>query len=176
LKNHKNVDVLVEAIALAKTSIPDISAVIIGDGPEKPMLLEKARSLDVAQNITFTGAVEDFDDAIRLLKSSLLFVNPSTKEGGGSITLFEANACGLPVIAVKCPHGIDPNLIREGENGYFVDELSAKKIADKLVELLDNTDVMNANASQSKKMASQYDWDVVADQHENAYKKIRHLQ
>jgi L-malate glycosyltransferase len=176
LKNHKNVDVLVEAIALAKNSIPDIAAVIIGDGPEKPMLLEKARSLGVSQNITFTGAIEDFDDAIRLLKSSLLFVNPSTKEGGGSITLFEANACGLPVIAVRCPHGIDSNLIREGENGYFVDELSAKKIADKLVALLDNTDVMNANASQAKNMAAQYDWDVVADQHENAYKKICHLQ
>jgi len=175
LKNHKNVDVLVEAIALAKISIPDISAVIIGDGPEKAMLVEKARSLGVAENITFTGAMEDFDDAIRLLKSSLLFVNPSTKEGGGSITLFEANACALPVIAVRCPHGIDPNLIREGENGYFVDELSAKKIAGKLVALLNNTEVMKANASQAKNMAAQYDWDVVADQHENAYKKICHL-
>jgi glycosyltransferase involved in cell wall biosynthesis len=67
-------------------------------------------------------------------------------------------------------------LIREGENGYFVDELSAKKIADKLVALLDNTEVMNANASQTKNMAAQYDWDVVADQHENAYKKIYQLQ
>jgi L-malate glycosyltransferase len=172
LKNHKNVDVLVEAIALAKISIPDISAVIIGDGPEKAMLLEKAGSLGVAENINFTGTIEDFDDAIRLLKSSLVFVNASTKEGGGSITLFEANACGLPVIAVKSPHGIDPNLIREGENGYFVDELSAKKIADKLVALLANAEAMKANASRAKTMAAQYDWDVVADQHENAYNKI----
>jgi glycosyltransferase involved in cell wall biosynthesis len=77
---------------------------------------------------------------------------------------------------VKCPHGIDPNLIREGENGYFVDELSAKKIADKLVALLGNTEVRNANAVKAKQMAAQYDWDVVADQHENAYKKICHLQ
>jgi L-malate glycosyltransferase len=175
LKNHKNVDVLVEAIALAKISIPDVSAVIIGDGPENTMLREKARSLGVAQNVTFTGAIEDFDAAIRLLKSSLLFVNPSTKEGGGSITLFEANACGLPVIAVRCPHGIDPDLIREGENGYFVDELSAQKIADKLIALLDNNETREANALQAKKMAAQYDWDVVADQHENAYRKICHL-
>jgi hypothetical protein len=34
---------------------------------------------------------------------------------------------------------------------------------------------MKANASQAKNMAAQYDWDVVADQHENAYKKICHL-
>jgi glycosyltransferase involved in cell wall biosynthesis len=81
----------------------------------------------------------------------------------------------LPVIAVKCPHGIDANLIREGENGYFVDELSAKKIADKLVALLSNPEVLKANASQAKTMAAQYDWDVVADQHENAYKKICHV-
>jgi glycosyltransferase involved in cell wall biosynthesis len=106
----------------------------------------------------------------------LLFVNPSTKEGGGSITLFEANACGLPVIAVKCPHGIDLDLIREGENGYFVDELSAKKIADKVVALLNNRELMKANASQAKNISAQYDWDAIADQHENAYTKyVRHL-
>jgi glycosyltransferase involved in cell wall biosynthesis len=172
LKNHKNVDVLVDAIALAKKSIPDISAVIIGDGPERSRLLEKSRSLGVLGNITFTGAVENFDDATRLLKSSLVFVNPSTKEGGGSITLFEANACGLPVIAVRCPHGIDPTLIREGENGYFVDSLSAPEISNKLVELLSMPGVIKANSFRSTEMAAQYDWNVVADRHEKAYEKM----
>ena len=172
LKNHKNVDVLVEAIALAKTSISDISAVIIGDGPERNMLLEKSRSLGVLDNITFTGAIEDFDEAIRLLKASLVFVNPSTKEGGGSITLFEANACGLPAIVVRCLRGVDPALISEGENGYFVDNLSAQEIANKLVQLLNSPDLLKANARRSAEMAAQYDWNVVANQHEEAYKKL----
>jgi glycosyltransferase involved in cell wall biosynthesis len=175
LKNHKNVDVLVEAVALAKVTIPGIAAVIIGDGPEREMLVEKARSLGVSENITFTGAIEDFDDAIRLLKSSLVFVNPSTKEGGGSITLFEANACGLPVIAVRCPHGIDLSLIHEGENGYFVANLSAQEIADKLIRLLNDADLLKANALRSTQMAARYDWDAVATQHELAYERLCRL-
>jgi glycosyltransferase involved in cell wall biosynthesis len=172
LKNHKNVDVLVEAIAILKTSMPNISAVIIGGGPEKEVLVEKSRSLGVQENITFAGAIEEFDDVVRVLKSSLVFVNPSTKEGGGSITLFEANACGLPVIAVRCAHGIDPVLIRDGENGYFVNSLSAQQIADQIILLLSNPDLLKANALRSIEMASHYDWDVVAGQHEQAYRKI----
>jgi glycosyltransferase involved in cell wall biosynthesis len=175
LKNHKNVDVLVETVALVKTTIPDIAAVIIGDGPERGMLLEKARSLGVSENINFTGAIEDFDDAIRLLKSSLVFVNPSTKEGGGSITLFEANACGLPVVAVRCPHGIDISLIHEGENGYFVDNLSAQEIAHKLIGLLRRPDLLKENALRSTEMAAPYDWEVVTTQHEQVYERMCHL-
>jgi len=47
LKNHKNVDVMIRAVALMKQDLPDVSAVIIGTGPEEQRLREMARSLQV---------------------------------------------------------------------------------------------------------------------------------
>jgi len=173
LKNHKNVDVLVQAVALMKRYMPDVSAVIIGDGPEAQHLREMARSLDVEENIIFTGAIDDFNDVVTWLKSSLIFVNPSTKEGGGSITLFEANACGLPTIAVRCPNGIDPSLIRDGENGFFVPNLCPQLIADQAMALLENRERICRSSESSIRMASSYDWDEIASKYENLYSELQ---
>jgi glycosyltransferase involved in cell wall biosynthesis len=170
LKNHKNVHLLIEAIALLKRSHRGISAVIIGDGPESAALRRLAAQLGVDENIIFTGALDDFDEVIGWLKASKIFLNPSTKEGGGSITLFEANACGLPVVAVRCPHGIDPLLIREGENGYFV-EPSPERIAGMAMLLLNNPCRLSANSAVSKEMAGNYDWDIIASQYEQLYER-----
>jgi glycosyltransferase involved in cell wall biosynthesis len=173
LKNHKNVDVLVQAVALMKRYMPDISAVIIGDGPEAQRLRDMARSLDVEKNIIFTGPIEDFDDVVKWLKSSLIFVNPSTKEGGGSITLFEANACGLPTIAVRCKEGIDPSLICDGENGFFVPTLSPELVAQQAMALLGNRDRLSRSSENSIRMASPYDWDEIASKYEKLYLELQ---
>ena len=165
LKNHKNVHLLIEAVALLKQTRRDISAVIIGDGPEAAALRALALQLCVAENITFTGSLENFDDVIAWLKASRIFVTPSTKEGGGSITLFEANACGLPVIGVRCPNGIDPRLIHAQRNGSLVD-LSAKEIARAALELLESPDRLKSLAATSREFAANFDWDVVAEQYE----------
>lgn len=171
LKNHKNVHLLIEAVALLKQTRRDISAVIIGDGPEAAALRALARQLCVAENITFTGSLENFDDVIAWLKASRIFVTPSTKEGGGSITLFEANACGLPVIGVRCPNGIDPRLIHAQRNGSLVD-LSAKEIARAALELLESPDRLKSLAATSREFAANFDWDVVAEQYEQLYSSV----
>jgi glycosyltransferase involved in cell wall biosynthesis len=170
LKGHKNVHLLIQAVAALKRSLPEISAVIIGDGPEAAALRKLAGELGVAENIRFTGALEDFDEVIRWLKASRVFVNPSTKEGGGSITLFEANACGLPVIAVRCPNGIDPSLIREEANGYFV-EPDPERIAERALELLRAPARLAGSAGVCREMASGYDWEVVTSQYEQVYQQ-----
>lgn len=170
LKDHKNVHLLVRAVAVLKHSIPDISAVVIGDGPESASLRSLASQLNVERNIIFTGELNDFDEVVRWLKASKVFVNPSTKEGGGSITLFEANACGLPVIAVKCPHGIDPSLIREAENGYFVGQ-DPERIAQMALTLLQCPNRLITNSVACREMAARYDWELVASQYERVYEQ-----
>ncbi len=169
LKNHKNVDVLLRAVAIAKRERPDISALIIGEGPEYDRLVQLLPELGLTQNVTFTGGLADFDDVLRLMKRAQIFVNASTKEGGGSITLFEANACGLPVIAVRSPHGIDPSLIRQGENGYMIDSLDPELLAREILCLMQHRDQLARSSVAAVRMAAQYDWDMIATRHENLY-------
>ncbi len=175
LKNHKNVHLLIEAVAVLKRAQPKVSAVVIGDGPESAALRNLAVRLGVSGNITFTGALDDFDEVVAWLKASKVFVHPSTKEGGGSITLFEANACGLPVIAIKCANGIDPLLIEQGNNGYFV-EPEPEQIADAASFLLNNPRQLAATSAFSKKLALNYDWDAIASQYEQVYEREISIQ
>jgi L-malate glycosyltransferase len=168
LRAHKNVHLLIEAVASLKRFRPEISAVIIGDGPEAPRLWELASRLGLNGNIIFTGALDDFNEVLAWLKASKIFVHPSTKEGGSSMTLFEANACGLPVIAMRCPTGIDPRLIQEGENGYLVDP-DPEMIAKIALELLNSPERLAANAVASRKLAANHDWERVTSQYEEVY-------
>lgn len=176
LKNHKNVDVLLRALAILRQSKPEIRAFIVGDGPAREDLVRLARDLNLQNSVTFTGALDDFDDVVRIMKGAKIFINASTKEGGGSITLFEANACGLPVIAVRCPNGIDPSLIAEGENGFFVDQLSPELIAAKAGYLLDNPSLLAAISDKAMRMAARYDWEVITNEHEVLYQAVSHAR
>jgi glycosyltransferase involved in cell wall biosynthesis len=157
------------AVAIIKRTKPNVSAVIIGGGPEREPLELLAGQLGVKDNVRFTGILDDFDEVAALLKSSSVFIHPSTKEGGGSITLLEANACGLPVIAVRCENGVDPSLIRQGENGYFVDSLSPELIAELATKLLFNCAQLSNNREAAMRMAADFDWDIIAAQHERLY-------
>ena len=76
------------------------------------------------------------------------------------------------MIAVRCPNGIDPTLIVEGENGFFVDQLSPELLAQKAQQLLENTSLLSAISDKATRMAARYDWEVIATEHEHLYEAL----
>lgn len=164
----KNVDVLLRAVANLKKEFPRLKLGIVGDGPEKKNLEGLARELGIHENTKFFGFVEDFDRVIALMKSSKVFVIPSIQEGGASIVTQEANACGLPVIAVDHPLGIDKRLINDGVNGFFT-QLSPVAIAGKIKLLLADKDLRKNMATQTLKLAKEWDWDRIVQVLEKVY-------
>jgi L-malate glycosyltransferase len=172
LKNHKNVDVLLRAVALARAHRPELRCLIIGGGPEEAALKELGRELGLDGGVEFAGSIESNEELLAAVKASKLFVHPSTKEGGGSITLLEANACGVPAIAVRHPLGIDPRLIDHGVNGFWVDELSARLIADQIVAALNDEGRLATMRQQSRRFAQDFDWDRAATASEDLYARL----
>jgi len=134
--SHKNVDILIKSIKLIKEKNPEIKSLIIGDGPEKKKLEKLTQKLNLEKNIKFLGFLENQNDVYALMKSSKVFVLPSTREGFG-LVVTEANACGLPVITVNHEDNAARDLIEEGKNG-FVCQLNEEEIAKKIVKLLEN--------------------------------------
>jgi glycosyltransferase involved in cell wall biosynthesis len=57
LTRHKRVDLLVRA--LAEATAGDVQAVVAGDGDERPALAALARSLGVADRVTFVGHLDE---------------------------------------------------------------------------------------------------------------------
>ena len=98
LIEYKHIDDLL--VAFSKIKI-DAELFIVGVGPERRNLEELAIKLGIAERTTFTGFVDD-KRKVELLKSSHVFVLPSTVEGFG-IALVEAMASGTPTLSSDIP-------------------------------------------------------------------------
>lgn len=167
LIKERNIDVLIDAMSLLKEDNSSLKLGIIGDGPEREKLQNYAKSKVV--NAKFFGFLESFEDVLSIMKASRIFVHPSTREGGASIVSLEANACGLPVIAVKHELGIDKKLIIDGYNGYFVDLLSPELIAEKVRLLLEEEGSYMEIKANAVTFAREYDWNKIATLLEEVY-------
>jgi glycosyltransferase involved in cell wall biosynthesis len=94
LAPEKGVDVLVDAWPSVAARTP-ARLLIVGQGAEEAGLRLRARALGVADSVRFTGGVADAAPLLRAADASVL---PSRSEGM-PLSLLEAMACGLPVIA-----------------------------------------------------------------------------
>ena len=101
------------------------------------------------------------------MKSAKVFVLPSVREGFGMVVA-ESHGCSTPVITVRHQHNASSKLVIDKENGYVV-KLSAKEIADKIVHLFDNEDVVDKMSLSAKESSKKYCWDEVALRTEKVY-------
>jgi len=161
LLSHKNINILIKSIAVLKNWNPKIKCLIIGDGPEKKNLEKLVRKLDLSKNILFLGFVENHDKVISLMKSSNVFVLPSTREGFGIVAL-ESNACGIPVITVGHKDNAAKDLIK-GNNGDVV-RLDEKEIAESVIRLSKRVSSIGCI-----NFAKEYDWNNILKQIELVY-------
>lgn len=88
---EKNHEFILRLFQEMKPDINNYHLLIVGDGPLKDPLKEKALRLGIDHRVTFTGARNDVPD---ILKLSDLFIFPSLFEGLG-LSLVEAQAAGV---------------------------------------------------------------------------------
>jgi glycosyltransferase involved in cell wall biosynthesis len=159
LLKHKNVDLLLKAIALIKSRSPRVVCTIVGDGPERESLVRLATELGVVENVRFQEFYENQSDLYGLMKASRVLVLPSSREGFG-LVVAEANACGIPVITLSHRENAARLLIEEGKNGLLV-EPDAESLADTLVRILNGEVSMEPTTGGSDSFVA-HDWKVVA--------------
>lgn len=99
LAPEKGLDTLIDAWPAVRAVYPAARLILIGDGPERPALEARARSLEMKPGpdspVELPGSA---DDVITVLRDVDLFVLPSREEGM-SIALLEAMALGMPLVA-----------------------------------------------------------------------------
>jgi glycosyltransferase involved in cell wall biosynthesis len=129
LAREKDVPTLLHAAALIATGQPDFRLEIAGDGPERSNLEALRDRLGLGQHVRFLGAVRDVP---RLLARARLFVLPSLSEGI-SLTLLEAMARGLPVVATTV--GGNPEVVSQGATGLLVSARDPNALAEAVLGL-----------------------------------------
>ena len=110
----------------------EVEFVIAGAGPEEDNLRRLSRQLDIAEHVTFVPNLLDFSAALEAMD---LFCLPSLQQGIGTIML-EAMALGRPVIATRV--GGVYRVVREGDTGLLVPPSDSAKLAERIMELLDD--------------------------------------
>jgi glycosyltransferase involved in cell wall biosynthesis len=152
---NKNVDVLLHAIEILKKKGITLKTFIIGDGPEMDNLKNISKKLGLNNEVKFFGFLPQHTDVYGLMKSSKIFVLPSTREGFG-IVVIEANAAGLPVITINNEQNAAKDLIIDNKNGR-VCLLDAELLAESIKTQL--------NSVQDKKFyikySEKYDWNKI---------------
>jgi glycosyltransferase involved in cell wall biosynthesis len=106
------------------------SAVIVGDGPDRPRLEAEIRRLGLERAVVLTGNSADVAD---LLSRADVFVLSSTSEGL-PLSILEAMAAALPVVATSV--GGVPEAVEEGETGLLVPPRDPVRLAAALERLL----------------------------------------
>lgn len=167
LFQHKNVDSLIKAVDILRKDLPNIKCGIIGDGPEREKLVNLTVELNLEQNVRFFGFLPLDEDVISYMKSSKVFVLPSTREGFPN-TILEANASSLPVIVVRSKNNAGVDVIEAGNNGFIV-EPSPKAIAVKVKSVLDDKNQLQKLSRQAKAWAKEYDWEAIVSKLERVY-------
>jgi len=134
---EKGVDLLIRALARINGMW---RLEIIGQGPEREHLQRLAASLNLSQQITFTGQVPSTRmpafyrelDAIVIPSRTL----PNWKEQFGRV-IIEAMACGVPVIGSDS--GAIPDVI--GDSGLIFPEGDVDALADRLQSLMQDESI-----------------------------------
>ncbi|KUG14825.1 glycosyltransferase [hydrocarbon metagenome] len=166
LIREKHVDLLIEAVRLLRRDLPDIRCLVVGDGPERQLLEAMAAELGVSGSITFTGFLEKPDDVIACMKSSRVFVLPSTREGFG-ISVLEALACGLPVVTIDDPANASRMFARDGCG--LLSSPDAGDLAGQVRTILSGS---GYDPAACRAKAQAYDWGAVTDRVEEYYRGI----
>lgn len=133
LEAVKGIDYLLEAIGLLASEYVDIHLAIIGNGSHEQQLKAEVEAMGISDRVRFLGYLEN---QLSLMAQFDIYVLPSLSEGL-SVTLLEAAALGLPIVATDV--GGNSELVKDGLTGLLVPSRDPKALAGAIKRLLDDS-------------------------------------
>ncbi len=169
LQPVKGVQYLLQAMKLIHNEIPDAMLILIGDGDERNYLEDLTDRLGVRECVDFVGIVPH-ERIPEYMYQSDIFILSSLSEGF-PVTVLEAMACSLPIVATKV-NGLS-DIIEDGVNGYLVEAKDIGEMADKIIILLKNPQIRNTMSENNLKKVLAFTWENVVSQLEHIYINIK---
>lgn len=160
LKRYKSIDHLLRALPSVARKVPELKAMIVGAGDDRPRLEAIARDLGLQKIVEFTGFVSE-TRKVELLQKMWFKVATSSKEGWG-LTVLEANACGTPVIASNVEGLRDA--VRDGETGLLYTYGDVAALSDRIMQLISDVQLRQRLTAAAIEWSRSFDWDVAAEQ------------
>ncbi len=164
---NKGVQYLVKA-APAILSRHPVEFVIVGDGPMKYDIVRMTETQGVRHAFKFLCAVPSVSEVLR---ESDIFVRPSLTEGM-PLTVLEAMACGLPVVATRVAG--TPEIVTHGVTGLLCPPRDVERLAEAILKLVENPEMASHLGSNARRFVEQYHgWHGVAEMTHHVYDILR---
>jgi D-inositol-3-phosphate glycosyltransferase len=168
---YKNgLDTLIDSAKHVVKDFPDILFVVAGKGPSKGLIEDRIKELGIKSNIKLTGFVPD--ELLPLYYNAAdYFILPSASGEGLPLVLFEAMACGLPVIATTV--GGTPEIIDNMKNGVLIPPRDPEAMAKALSVLLKKDELTKTIGEKAtKKIRESFSWEENVRQLKAVYKEV----
>jgi len=141
--------------------------IIVGDGEDMDKLKAIAQRLDVSKSVYFAGFQKN---PYKYMAKADVFVLSSITEGLPNV-IVEAMACGTPVVSTDCKSG--PNeIIEDGRNGFLVPIGDYHALAEKMLELINNTDLREKISEEGRMTAQNFSIGKSIKEYENLFKEV----
>lgn len=146
--------------------------VILGDGPDKARLMEKAKKWGLT-NVHWVGHLgAGVKKLVPYYSRADVFVAPSVWDEPLGLVILEAMACQTPVVVTR--KGGIPLAVKDGYNGFFVRPRNSVEIVEKVNKLLDDAALRYKMGQNARRVAEKrFSWDIIAARFERMYVKYR---
>jgi glycosyltransferase involved in cell wall biosynthesis len=114
----KRVDLLVDALVKLREDVPNLEAVVVGEGYERPALEAQIAAAGAQDWLKLPGRISD-DELIALYRRAWAVTSASAREGWG-MTITEAAACATPAVVTRIAGHSDA--VADGLSGVLVDQ------------------------------------------------------
>lgn len=169
LVESKGVGTLLQAFSLLAENYPELKLSILGDGPNKRVLVNQVKTLGLDPRVVFHGSVSQ-DQLPAYYHQASIAILPSKSEGLGLVVV-EALACGCAVIASDLPAIKD--VITHKESGLLFETDNAEALANCIDMLLQDTELATRLAASGRKMAvDKFSWPVSAARYKQLFSNL----
>lgn len=162
-----NIECALRAFEIVQKQHPQSTLTILGDGSQRSYLEQLTEQLQL-RHVTFAGSVgrtsiaRYYDEADVLLNTSSIDNMP--------VSILEAFAAGLPIVTTAA--GGIPYLVTDRQNGHLVPVDDHKAVAERLLELVENSDEVHRLSQAGRQEIRNYTWETAGPQWIELYRSL----
>lgn len=167
LESRKGADLLIKALPIILDSLPSLTIHVAGTGPQEGELKDLVSSMDLESHVKFLGFISE-EEKFQYYKACKVVAVPSRWDFS-PITIYEAMACGKPVVA---SNSTNSEILEDGKTGLLFDSENTKDLAGKIVTLLRDNELRERMGKAASEKARECDWSKIAERTVEIYKEL----